>query len=75
MTALLLALAALWSLAGCAKTVGSYRVLKTFGEESFRIGYRLDDQVANYIDAALRALAVTAPECFKVFIILILYLL
>ena len=57
MTALLLALAALWSLAGCAKTVGSYRVLKTFGEESFRIGYRLDDQVANYIDAALRALA------------------
>lgn len=55
--ALLLALAALVSLAGCAKTVGKYRVLKTFGEESFRIGYRLDDQVANYIDAALRVLA------------------
>ena len=34
-----------------------------------------DDHAANYIDAALRALAVTAPECFKVFIILILYLL
>ena len=55
--ALLLALAALFSLSGCAKTVGKYRVLKTFGEESFRIGYRLDDQVANYIDAALRVLA------------------
>lgn len=33
------------------------------------------DHAANYIDAALRARAVTAPECFKVFIILILYLL
>lgn len=55
--ALLLALAALFSLAGCAKTVGRYRVLKTFGEESYRIGYRLDDQVAVYIDAALRSLA------------------
>ncbi|MBQ9045197.1 MAG: transporter substrate-binding domain-containing protein [Oscillospiraceae bacterium] len=55
--ALLLALAALFSLAGCAKTVGKYRVLKTFDEESYRIGFRLDDQVATYIDAALRALA------------------
>lgn len=57
LTACLLALAALLSLAGCAKTVGNYRVLKTFGEQSFRIGYRLDDQVAVYIDAALKALA------------------
>jgi hypothetical protein len=57
LTALLLALGILLSLAGCAKTVGNYRVLKTFGEESFRIGYRLDDQVAVYIDAALRSLA------------------
>ena len=57
LTACLLAFAALLSLAGCAKTVGNYRVLKTFGEQSFRIGYRLDDQVAVYIDAALRSLA------------------
>ena len=56
--ALLLALAALFSLSGCgAEVVGKYRVLKTFGEQSFRIGYRLDDQVANYVDAALRVLA------------------
>ena len=56
--ALLLALAALFSLSGCgAEVVGKYRVLKTFGEQSYRIGYRLDDQVANYVDAALRVLA------------------
>ena len=56
--ALVLALAALFSLSGCgSKVVGKYRVLKTFGEEAFRIGFRQDDQVANYIDAALRVLA------------------
>ena len=56
--ALVLALAALFSLSGCgAKVVGKYRVLKTFGGNAFRIGYRLDDQVANYVDAALRVLA------------------
>ena len=57
LVAVLLCVAALASLAGCAKTVGNYRVLKTFGEQSFRIGYRLDDQVAVYVDAALRSLA------------------
>ncbi len=55
--ALLLLCAVLLSLSACGKTVGSYRVLKTFGEESFSIGYRLDDQVAVYVDAALRVLS------------------
>ena len=55
--AVLLLAAMLLALPGCAKTEGRFRVLKTFGEESYRIGYRLDDQVAVYIDAALRALA------------------
>lgn len=55
--ALLLALAALFSLAGCSEVVGKYRILKSFGEQSYRIGFRLDDQLATYVDAALRVLA------------------
>lgn len=45
------------SLCACGKTVGSYRVLKTLGSESFRIGFRQNDYVAAYIDAALKTLA------------------
>lgn len=55
--ALVLALAALLSLSGCSEVVGKYRVLKSFGEQSYRIGFRLDDQLATYVDAALRVLA------------------
>lgn len=55
--AVVLLAAMLLALPACSKTVGRYRVLKTFGEEAFRIGYRLDDQVAVYVDAALRYLA------------------
>lgn len=44
-------------LCACGKAVGSYRVLKTLGSESFRIGFRQNDYVATYVDAALKALA------------------
>lgn len=55
--ALLLVCALGLALCACGKTVGSYRVLKTLGSESFRIGFRQNDYVATYIDAALKALA------------------
>lgn len=55
--ALLLVCVLALSLCACGKTVGSYRVLKTLGSESFRIGYRQGDYVAVYIDAALKTLA------------------
>lgn len=55
--ALLLVCALALSLCACGKTVGSYRVLKTLGSESFRIGFRQNDYVAAYVDAALKALA------------------
>ena len=57
LTALLLACMMLLSLTGCAEEVGDYRILRTVGEESFSIGYRVGDTVALYVDAALRTLA------------------
>lgn len=45
------------ALCACGKTVGSYRVLKTLGTESFRIGFRQNDYTAAYVDAALKTLA------------------
>ena len=56
LTALLLCLALLLSATACGKQVGGYKVVRTLGEESYCIGYRVGDQVALYVDAALRTL-------------------
>ena len=53
---LLLCLALLLSATACGKQVGGYKVVRTLGEESYCIGYRVGDQVALYVDAALRTL-------------------
>ena len=54
--ALLLCFCMLLPLFGCGERVGSYKVVRTLGEESYRIGYRVGDQIALYVDAALRKL-------------------
>ena len=55
--ALALCLCMLLPLVGCGRQVGNYKILRTLGEESYCIGYRVGDQVALYVDAALRELA------------------
>lgn len=55
--ALLLCLCLTLPLFGCGKQVGQYQIVRTLGEESYCIGYRIGDQVALYVDAALRELA------------------
>ena len=54
---LLLCCCMLLPLFGCGKQVGSYQVVRTLSEESYCIGYRVGDQIALYVDAALRELA------------------
>lgn len=54
---MLLACVMLLGAAGCSKQVGNYTIVRTLGEESYCIGYRVGDQVALYVDAALRTLA------------------
>ena len=57
MIALLLCLCLVLPLFGCGKQVGNYKIVRTLGEESYCIGYRVGDQIALYVDAALRELA------------------
>ena len=54
--ALLLCFCMLLPLFGCGKQVGNYKIVRTLGEESYCIGYRVGDQIALYVDAALRKL-------------------
>ena len=54
--ALLLCLCLVLPLFGCGKQVGNYKIVRTLGEESYCIGYRVGDQIALYVDAALRKL-------------------
>ena len=54
--ALLLCFGMLLPLFGCGKQVGNYKIVRTLGEESYCIGYRVGDQIALYVDAALREL-------------------
>ena len=56
-TAMLLCLCMLLPLFACGKQVGAYKIVRTLKEESYCIGYRVGDQVALYVDAALRTLA------------------
>lgn len=57
LAALLLVVCMLLPLAGCGKVVGRYRVLETLSTQEFSIGYRQDDYVRYYVDAALQTLA------------------
>ena len=54
--ALLLCLCLVFPLFGCGKQVGNYKIVRTLGEESYCIGYRVGDQIALYVDAALHKL-------------------
>ena len=45
------------SLSGCGKVVGRYRVVETLMTQEFSIGYRENDYVRYYVDAALQTLA------------------
>lgn len=59
-TALLLIICMLLPLAGCGSsgsTYGNYRVLETLATENFAIGFRNDDYVRYYVEAALKELA------------------
>lgn len=56
--ALLLALLLALSLCACGGTsYGNYRVLGSFGEQQYYIGFRTGDSVQYYVEAALRVLA------------------
>ena len=57
LAALLLVLCLMLPLAGCGKVVGRYRVLETLATQEFSIGYRENDYVRYYVDAALQTLA------------------
>lgn len=56
--ALILAVCLLLSASACgSNTDGNYRILKTFSELEFRIGYRNDDFIRYYIDGCVQTLA------------------
>lgn len=57
LAALLLAVCLILPLAGCGKVTGRYRVLETLATQEFSIGYRENDYVRYYVDAALQTLA------------------
>lgn len=56
--ALLLCVLLVLSLCACGGTsYGNYRVLESFGEQQYSIGFRTGDSVRYYVEAALRVLA------------------
>ena len=57
LAALLLISCLMLSLSGCGKVVGRYRVVETLMTQEFSIGYRENDYVRYYVDAALQTLA------------------
>ena len=52
LAALLLVVCLMLPLSGCGKVVGRYRVLETLTTQEFSIGYRENDYVRYYVDAA-----------------------
>ena len=44
-------------MAACGQVVGRYRIVETLGEQSYAIGFRQDDYVRYYVEAALQELA------------------
>ena len=55
--ALALTLCLMLPLTGCGEVVGRYRIVETLGEQSYAIGFRNDDYVRYYVEAALQELA------------------
>ena len=55
--ALALVLALMLPLGGCGQVVGRYRIVDTLAEQSYAIGFRKDDYVRYYVEAALQVLA------------------
>ena len=55
--ALTLALCLMLPLGGCGQVVGRYRVVETLSEQSYAIGFRNDDYIRYYVEAALQVLA------------------
>ena len=44
-------------MAACGEVVGRYRIVETLGEQSYAIGFRNNDYVRYYVEAALQELA------------------
>ena len=44
-------------MSACGQIVGRYRVVETLGEQSYAIGFRNDDNIRYYVEAALQELA------------------
>ena len=55
--ALALVLALLLPLGGCGQVVGRYRIVESLAEQSYAIGFRNDDYLRYYVEAALQELA------------------
>ena len=55
--AVALALCLMLPMAACGEIMGSYRIVETLGEQSYAIGFRTDDYVRYYVEAALQELA------------------
>ena len=55
--ALVLALCMVLTLCGCGKTGGAYKQIETLTEGKYAIGFRADDPIADYVEAALKVLA------------------
>lgn len=45
------------SFSACGKSSGGYRIIKSFGSEEFAIGFRNNDYVRYYFEAAIKTLA------------------
>ena len=43
-------------MAACGEVVGRYRIVETLGEQSYAIGFRNNDYVRYYVEAALQEL-------------------
>lgn len=54
---LVLALCMALTLCGCGKTGGAYKMIDTLSEGKYAIGFRSDDPIADYVEAALKVLA------------------
>lgn len=52
-----LALCMVLTLCGCGQTGGAYKMVDRLSEGSYAIGFRNDDPIADYIEAALKVLA------------------
>ena len=56
LTALVLAVCLALTLCGCGKTGGAYKQIETLTEGQYAIGFRADDPIADYVEAALKVL-------------------